>query len=164
MSRDPSQDPSQEGMTLIEVIVAMVLSGIALLGGIGAMQISSGSIRDSELATKALELAQSRLEAKRSVRWQLLLEDDVDGDGIPETRMKDDGQGDDVAADDGIYTATLERDGVTLVWAIEAEHRMPLSSVGIVTIQAVSSYVGRAGRKEVRVATLRANPVFVGRQ
>lgn len=159
-----SRDPRQEGMTLIEVIVAMVVSGIALLGAIGAVQISSGSIRDSGLATKALELAQSRLESKRSVRWQFLLEDDVDGDGIPETLMKDDGQGGDVAADDGVYTAMLEREGMTVVWAIETDSQRPLYSVGMVAITAVSSYIGRAGRKEVRVATLRANPVFVGRQ
>jgi prepilin-type N-terminal cleavage/methylation domain-containing protein len=151
-------------MTLIEVIVAMVISGIVLLGAIGAVQVSSGSIRDSGLATKALELAQSRLESKRSVRWQVLLEDDVDGDGIPETLMKDDGQGGDVSAGDGIYTAMLEREGVTVVWTLEADSRRPLHSVGLVAMKAVSSYIGRTGTKEVRVATLRANPVFVGRQ
>lgn len=159
-----SRDPSQEGMTLIEVIVAMVISGIALLGAIGAVQVASGSIRDSGLATKALELAQSRLESKRSVRWMLLLEDDVDGDGNPETLMKDDGQGGDIAADDGIYTAMLEREGMTVVWTVEADSRRPLRSVGIVAIRAVASYAGRSGRGEVQVATLRANPVFVGRQ
>lgn len=159
-----NQDPRQEGMTLIEVIVAMAISGIALLGAIGAVQVSSSSIRDSGLATKALGLAQSKLESKRSVRWQFLLEDDVNGDGIPETFMKDDGQGGDVAAGDGIYTAMLERDSVTVVWTIEADGRRPLHSTGFVAIKAVSSYVGRDGRTEVQVATLRANPVFVGRQ
>lgn len=158
------RDSRQEGMTLIEVIVAMAIAGIALLGVIGAVQVSSGSIRESGLLTKALESAQSRLESKRSVRWESLLEDDVDGDGIPDTLMKDDGQGGDVAADDGIYTAMLERDGVTLVWTIEAAGRRPLHSAGIVAIKAVSSYIGRDGRNEVQVATLRANPVFVGRQ
>jgi prepilin-type N-terminal cleavage/methylation domain-containing protein len=159
-----SRDECQEGMTLIEVIVAMVISGIVLLGAIGAVQVSSGFIRDSGLATKALELAQSRLESKRSVRWQLLLEDDVDGDGIAETLMKDDGQGGDVAAADGIYTAMLERDGVTVVWTVETDGRKPLYAVGLVVMRAVSSYVGRDGRKDVQVATLRANPVFVGPQ
>ena len=159
-----SRDPYQEGMTLIEVIVAMVISGLVLLGAIGAVQVSSSSIRDSGLATKALELAQSRLESKRSVRWQLLLEDDVDGDGIPETLMKDNGQGGDVAADDGIYTAMLERGGVTVVWTVEAGSRRSLDAVGLVAMKAVSSYAGGDGRKEVRLATLRANPVFVGPQ
>lgn len=159
-----SRDPYQEGMTLIEVIVAMVISGLVLLGAIGAVQVSSSSIRDSGLATKALELAQSRLESKRSVRWQLLLEDDVDGDGIPETLMKDNGQGGDVAADDGIYTAMLERGGVTVVWTVEADSRRSLDAVGLVAMKAVSSYAGGDGRKEVRLATLRANPVFVGPQ
>jgi hypothetical protein len=111
-----------------------------------------------------MELAQSRLESKRSVRWQLLLEDDIDGDGIAETLMKDDGEGGDVAAADGIYTAMLERDGVTVMWTVETDGGKPLHAVGLVAMRAVSSYVGRDGRKEVQVATLRANPVFVGPQ
>ncbi|HEX5646973.1 MAG TPA: type II secretion system protein [Nitrospira sp.] len=159
-----NRDSHQEGMTLIEVIVAMVIAGIVLLGAIGAVQVSSVSIRDSGLATKALELAQSRLESKRSVLWQLLLEDDVDGDGMPDTLMKDDGQDGDVAAADGIYTAMLERDGVMVVWTVETDSQRPLHSAGLVAIEARSSYIGRGGRTEVRVATLRANPVFVGPQ
>ncbi|MBH0209364.1 MAG: prepilin-type N-terminal cleavage/methylation domain-containing protein, partial [Nitrospira sp.] len=41
-----NQDSCQEGMTLTEVMVAMVISGIALLGTIGAVQVSSGFVRD----------------------------------------------------------------------------------------------------------------------
>jgi hypothetical protein len=76
--------------------------------------------------------------------------------------MRDDGQGGDAAADDGIYTAALERDGVTMVWTVETDRSGPLNSVGMVTIRAVASYPGPEGQKEVRLATLRANPAFVG--
>ena len=150
------------GFSLIEVMIAMVISGIAFMGAIGAVQISSGYARQGALTTRALELAQSRLEIKQSVRWPYLLEDDLDGDGIPETVMKDDGQNPDRVAEDGIYTAMLERDGFTVVWTVETDRPGPLGSVGIVAIQVMSSYVGREDMNTVRVATLRANPAFVG--
>lgn len=152
------------GFSLIEVMIAMVISGIAFIGAIGAVQISSGHTRQGALDSRALELAQGRLEVKQSVRWLYLLEDDLDEDGIPETMMKDDGQNPDAMADDGIYTAMLERNGITVVWSVETDRPGPLGSVGMVAIRAVSSYVGQGSPKEVMVATLRANPAFVGQR
>ena len=67
------------GFSLIEVMIAMVISGIAFMGAIGAVQISSGQTRQGALNSRALELAQARLEVKHSVRWPHLLEDDLDG-------------------------------------------------------------------------------------
>lgn len=152
-----------DGFSLIEVMVAMMISGIALMGTLGAVEISSRHVQQGGLSSKALELAQARLEVKRSVGWQSLLEDDLDRDGVSETLMADDGQGYDVAAGDGIYTAMHERDGVTVVWMIEADRPGPLNASGVVTIRAVASYSGLGGqKKEVRVATIRANPEFVG--
>jgi prepilin-type N-terminal cleavage/methylation domain-containing protein len=154
-----------DGFSLIEVMVAMMISGIALMGTLGAVEISSRHLQQGGLSSKALEFAQARLEVKRSVRWQSLLEDDLDRDGVPETFMADDGQGPDVTAGDGVYTAMYERDKVTVVWTIEVERKGPLSAAGIVKIRAVGSYLGLNGRKkEVQVATLRANPNFVGQR
>jgi prepilin-type N-terminal cleavage/methylation domain-containing protein len=154
-----------DGFSLIEVMVAMMISGIALMGTLGAVEVSSQYVQQGGLSSKALELAQARLEVKRSVRWQSLLEDDLDRDGVPETFMADDGQGYDVTAGDGIYTAMYERDGVTVVWMIEADRPGPLSAIGLVTIHATASYQGfRGQKKEVRVATMRANPRFVGQR
>lgn len=152
-----------DGFSLIEVMVAMVISGVALMGALGAVEVSSRHVQQGGLNSKAIELAQARLEAKRSIRWQSLLEDDLDRDGIPETFMTDDGQGSDIIASDGIYTARHERDGVTVVWTIEAERPGPPLSAAMVMIRAVASYSGLNGRKrEVQMATIRANPNFVG--
>lgn len=159
-----SRRSQDEGFSLIEVMLAMAISGIAFMGAIEAVHVSSWYARQGELSGRALELAQAKLEVKRSVRWQHVLEDDLDGDGVPETMMKDDGQRPDAVAGDGIYTAVLARDGVTLVWSVEADRPGPLGSVSMVTIRAVSSYMGRGGQKEVRLATLRANPAFVGQR
>ncbi len=152
-----------DGFSLIEVMVAMVISVIALAGAIEAVEISMKHIQQGGLASKALGLAQARLEVKRSVRWELLLEDDLDYDGFPETIMKDDGQGPDVMAGDGIYSAMLEREGVTVTWNVEVDHPGPLGSVGMVAIRATASSAGMGNQKEVRMATLRANPAYVGR-
>ncbi|NOU10629.1 MAG: prepilin-type N-terminal cleavage/methylation domain-containing protein [Nitrospira sp.] len=152
-----------DGFSLIEMMVAMVITGVALMGTLGAVEISSRHVQQGGLHSKAIELAQARLEAKRSIRWQSLLDDDLDHDGIPESLMADDGQGSDIIAGDGIYTSGYERDGVMVVWTIEAERPGPLRSAGMVRIRAVASYSGLNGHKrEVQVATIRANPNFVG--
>lgn len=156
---------TDDGFSLIEVMVAMVIAGVALMGTLGAVEIASRHVQQGGLHSKAIELAQAKLEAKRSVRWQSLLEDDLDRDGTPETLMADDGQGFDITAGDGVYTAGYERDGVTVVWTIEAERAGPLRSAAMVMIRAVASYPGLNGhRREVQVATIRANPNFVGQQ
>lgn len=152
-----------DGFSLIEVMVAMMISGIALMGTLGAVEITSRYQQQGGLSSKALELAQGKLEAKRSIRWSSLLEDDLDHDGIRDVFMLDDGQGADATAGDGIYTAMCEHDGVTLVWTISGERERPLNASGTVTIRAVASYSNMRGeRREVQVATIRANPNYVG--
>lgn len=156
---------NSQGISLVEVMVAMVISGIALMGTLGAVEISSRYAQQTVMNSQALELAQGRLEVKRSIRWQLLLEDDLDRDGIAETPMTDDGTGFDVAPGDGIYTAMYERDGITVVWTIETDAPGPLSATGMVRIHAVASYLGRNKEKrEIHMATMRANPSYVGQR
>lgn len=152
------------GFSLIEVMVAMMISGIALMGTMGALELSSRHIHQGGLSGRAMEMAQTRLEVKRSVRWQALLEDDLDHDGAPETLMKDDGLDSDALAGDGIYTAMQERDGITLVWSIEADPPGLLAAAGMVVIRATAAYAGAGGRTEARMATIRANPVFTGQR
>jgi prepilin-type N-terminal cleavage/methylation domain-containing protein len=156
---------NSDGFSLIEVMVAMMISGIALMGTLGAVEITSRYVQLGGLSSKALELAQARLEVKRSIRWQSLLEDDLDHDGIPETVMLDDGQGADVLAGDGIYTAQYEHNGIRLIWTIEGEQQKPLNASGMVKIQARASYANQRGQqREVHVATMRANPNYVGQR
>ncbi|MBH0202027.1 MAG: prepilin-type N-terminal cleavage/methylation domain-containing protein [Nitrospira sp.] len=156
---------TNDGFSLIEVMVAMVIAGVALMGTLGAVDISSRHVQQGGLKGKAMELAQARLEVKRSIRWEALLEDDLDRDGAPETFMADDGQGFDITAGDGIYAAGFERDGVTVVWTIEAERPGTLRSAALVRIRAGASYSGLNGNKrEVQVATIRSNPNFVGQR
>lgn len=152
---------SEKGVSLVEVMVATVIAGIAMMGTMTAVELSSRYLAQGNLSTRALALAQGRVEAKRSVRWQSLLEDDLDHDGVAEIIMRDDGTGGDVMGGDGIYSAMQEQNGVTLVWTIQADRRGPLSTAGIVAITAEASFLAPGGIKKVQVATLRANPSYV---
>lgn len=153
---------TDQGFSLLEVMMAMLISSVALMGAMGALEVAARHARQSDLAARALGLAQDRLEAKRSMTWQALLSDDLDHDGIPDTLMNDDGQGPDRIAGDGIFTALHEQDGVTLVWTVEADRPGPINAAGLVTVRARASFAGAQGLKEIHLATLRANPMYRG--
>jgi prepilin-type N-terminal cleavage/methylation domain-containing protein len=155
-------DISEGGFSLVEVMAAMIISGIALVGSLGAVQLASRQTQEGVTADRALTMAQGRLEAMRSVRWDSMLEGDLNQDGVPDVVMKDDGEGSDVRAGDGVYSAGLERDGIRLVWTLEPDRSGPLGGVGSVTIVVAASYQGPRGLREVRLGTARANPLYVG--
>ncbi|MGA6827160.1 type IV pilus modification PilV family protein [Nitrospira sp. NS4] len=150
------------GLSLIEVMVAMVIAGIALIGTMGAIQVSSRHAQQGMMKTRALALAQGRLEAKRAVRWNALLQDDLNHDGIVDVTMHDDGEGRDAAAGDGTYTGTWEQDGVSLEWTVALDRPGPLSAAGFAVVRATATYEGFGERTSVQAATVRANPTFVG--
>jgi prepilin-type N-terminal cleavage/methylation domain-containing protein len=153
---------TETGFSLVEVMMAMVISGVALMGTLAAIEVSSRHAHQGQVSTRALAMAQARLEAKRSVRWEALLADDLDHDGIAEVLMKDDGQEPDRVADDGIYTARHWQEGVSVVWTVEPNPPGPFMSATIVALRATAFYDGEGGTKEIRLATLRANPTFAG--
>lgn len=153
---------STKGATFSEVMVAMGLTYIGLMGAMGAFHVAEKAIVQGMLASRALSMAESRLEAKRSVQWEQLLMDDLDHDGIPEIVMHDDGVGVDRAAGDGIYSAQWARNGVVLTWTVAPNHGGRLSESGFAVFEARATYRSDNGEHEVRLATVRANPVFAG--
>lgn len=155
---------STYGASFAEVLVAMTLTLIGLVGAMGAFQAAERSVRTGTLATRALAMAESRVEAKRSVRWDRLLLDDLNHDGVPDLLMHDDGSGGDVTAGDGVYTGSWVQDGVQLAWTVTPSRSGSLSASGHVLIEARAVYEASEGPREVRIGTLRANPLFVGSQ
>jgi len=151
-----------KGFSLVEAMIAMSISTIVVMGGMAALQVSARLVQQGTIKTRALALAQGRLEAKRSVRWEALLQDDLNHDGSTDVVMADDGQGADVSAGDGIYSAQWEHDGVILKWTVAMDRLGPLSTAGLVTIRAAASYPGLGGLRVVEVGTVRANPTFTG--
>jgi hypothetical protein len=153
---------AEGGASFSEVLVAMTLTMIGLVAAMGAFQASERSLRISTLATRALAMAESRIEAKRSARWDRLLLDDLNHDGVPDLVMRDDGTGGDVLAGDGVYSGSWNQDGVQLVWMVTPSRAGSLSASGRALIEARAVYAAGEGQREIRVGTLRANPLFVG--
>lgn len=152
------------GATFSEVLVAAVLTSIGVVGVMGAFDAADKIVMADDLATRALALAESRLEVKRAVPWAQLLFDDLDHDGVLETSMHDDGSEGDRIAGDGIYSALQEQEGVTILWTVAAHSPGPLDTAGAVVIEARGMYAAAGRLREVRLATLRANSSLTGRQ
>jgi hypothetical protein len=153
---------AEGGASFAEVLVAMALTLIGLVGAMGAFEAAERSFRTGMLATRALAMAESRIEAKRAARWDRLLLDDLNHDGVPDLVMRDDGADGDVLASDGVYSGSWDQDGVHLIWTLTPSRSASLSASGHVLIEARAIYTADDGQHEVRVGTLRANPVFVG--
>ena len=151
------------GFTLVEVMISLVVLSIGLLGAMGMLQWTERSLRQSLKSTRALSLAEARIEAKQAGLWEHLLLDDIDHDGVPETAMQDAGLREDVAGGDGRYTADADIDGVHLIWTVEPNRPGPLRSSGSVWIEVRARYeIGPGQWKEIRLGTLRANPYYIG--
>ena len=154
---------SQSGFSLIDVMMAMTVLAFGILGVMSAFQWSEYGLRQGTAGTRALAMAESRLEAKRAAPWDALLSDDLDGDGRPDVFMRDDGQWPDRQGGDGLYTATVDRDGILLEWTVRADRAGPAQSWGSAVIVARARYpVGRGQWQEIRVGTLLGNPSYVG--
>ena len=154
---------SAQGFTLVESMVALVVLSIGVIGTIGMCEWAERGLQRGALTTTALALAESRLEAKRSVSWEQLLMDDLDHDGTVESAMRDDGLQDDVTNGDGIFTASAMQSNIRLVWTVELNRGTQPAGASLATIEARAIFRTIGGQeKEVRMRTIRANPRFVG--
>ena len=153
---------SEAGVTLIEVLMASVVAGVGLAGGVALLHWAEQGRHFGVLGTRALAMAMSKIEVKRATPWNRLLID-VSDDGYSETAMLDDGRHPDVVASDGVYTAAQEVDDILLTWTVQPSQRGMLAESGHVTIRARASYRTMSGiMRTVEVGTLRGNPYFVG--
>ena len=153
---------SDDGFSLIEVMLAMVIVAFTVLGVMSAFEWSDRGVVQGVNGTRALALVEARLEAKRAAPWSALLVDDLNGDGEPEITMRDDGQPPDDRAGDGVYTALAYVDGITLRWTVQP-NRSAWQESGSAIIRASARYpVGREQWRDVTMATIRANPRYLG--
>jgi type II secretory pathway pseudopilin PulG len=150
------------GASFSEVLVAMAIVSMALTGAVGAFHAAEKAIVKDTMASRALAAAESRIETKRATQWERLLEDDLNHDGLPDVIMHDDGENGDAVAGDGAYSAIAERDGIRLTWMVTPSRAGDVRGSGFIVIEAYASYETDQGRREVRLATMRANPFFVG--
>ncbi len=150
------------GATFSEVMVAIALTSVGVVGAMGAFEAADKSLWRDALDARALAMAESRIEAKRAAPWGQLLMDDLDHDGVPDVTMHDDGTGGDRTAGDGVYSAMLERQGVTVVWTVSFVSPASPGNSGGVVIEARGMYRANSGERHIRLATIRANPAYSG--
>ncbi len=161
----PSPLTHVAGFTLVESMVALVVLSIGLVGTIGMCEWAERGLRQGALTTTALALAESQLEAKRSLPWEHLLLDDMDQNGTLESAMRDDGVQEDLMEGDGIFTGSLTRFNIRLVWTVELNRGRLPAGASLATIEACATFRTVGGQeKEVRLRTIRANPNYVSLQ
>ena len=154
---------STAGFTLVESMVALVVLSIGIVGTISMCEWSQRGLQRGAMMTTALALAESCVEAKRSLPWEQLLADDLDQNGTLESIMRDDGLLDDGTNGDGIFTASQTRSNIRLVWTVELNRGGQPGASSLATIEARASFKTLGGQeREVRVRTIRANPRYVG--
>jgi hypothetical protein len=130
-------------MSLLEVLLAMVIFAVGLLGVLGMFSLSEEGIESGHKTTLAVGLAQEKMEEKWGATFSRLLWDDLDGDGLPETMMSDDGLHGDEAAGDGTYSNEDEGEsGVLRRWSVT---RPPLPS-DLTLIEVRTSWEDKQGR------------------
>jgi hypothetical protein len=148
---------------LVEVMVAMMILAVAMIGSLSLFEWAEGGVRQGETALRALALAESKLEGKRAVRWERLLAEDLDADGQYETLMRDDGLDGDETAGDGVYTMRAHHGPVELNWTVRpAQPRnLPASTYAVIHVSA-RYRIMRDHWREIELGTVRANPRYVG--
>lgn len=153
------------GFTLVESMVALVVLSIGVIGTIAMCEWAQQGLQRGALTTTALALVESRVEQKRSLPWEQLLTDDLDQDGTAESVMRDDGAQEDVTSGDGIFTGSMTRSNIRLVWTVEFNRGRQPGAASLATIEARAFFrTVRGQEREVRVRTVRANPRYVGLQ
>ncbi|MGH7867919.1 MAG: type IV pilus modification PilV family protein [Candidatus Dormibacteraceae bacterium] len=65
-------DLDREGMTLVEVVVALAISGLAVAAIVGGYMFSSSSAEQSALSVAATAKAIERIEQTRSATWDTI--------------------------------------------------------------------------------------------
>ena len=154
---------AEKGISLVEVMVAMMILAMAMMGSLSLFEWAEGGMRQGETALRALALAESKLEGKRAVRWERLLAEDLDADGQYETMMRDDGLEGDAAAGDGVYSVRAHHGPVELTWTVQPAQSRNLSASAYAAIHVTARYrIMRDQWREIELRTVRANPRYVG--
>ncbi len=121
------------GFTLLETLVALALLGIALMGVTLVFAVSLRELSEGDTATRAFALGQALIESKQKRPYSDILKDDLDGDGVDETQLRDDGVAPDAVGGDGIFTASRTDDGITRIWTAEPDR--PIEGMTRVVIE-----------------------------
>ena len=100
------------GLSILEVVFAMVIFSVGLLGILGMVSLAQEGIEFGNKTTLAVSLSQEKMEEKWTSSADFILWDDLDQDGKLETKMVEIGK--------GVFTNQDEpHTGIVRIWSIQ---------------------------------------------
>ena len=128
-----------KGFTFLEVILALTLFTFGLLAITRMFGFSSQAFQFSSNRTKAILVAQEKLEALKSIPYNNLLDED---------RLTE------IASKDGIHTFQDTQGLIQRTWTIQKDQPI----VGLSLIKVRTAWIDAGGKtKEVSLVTLQTN-------
>ncbi|MGH7273836.1 MAG: type IV pilus modification PilV family protein [Nitrospiria bacterium] len=131
------------GFTFLEVILALTLFTFGLLAITRMFGFSTQAIQFSGNRTKAILVAQEKMEALKSIPYDNLLSASGGEDRLTE-----------IASSDGIHTFQDTQGLIQRTWTIQKDQ--PILGLGLITVR--TNWLDAGGKtKEVSLVTLRTN-------
>ena len=128
-----------KGFTFLEVILALTLFTFGLLAITRMFGFSTQAIQFSGNRTKAILVAQEKLEALKSIPYNNLLDED---------RLTE------IASKDGIHTFQDTQGLIQRTWTIQKDQ--PIVGLGLIKVR--TAWIDAGGKtKEVSLVTLQTN-------
>jgi prepilin-type N-terminal cleavage/methylation domain-containing protein len=125
------------GFTFIEVILALTLFSFGLLAVTGMFGVSTQALQSGGHRTKAVLLAQEKLEQLKSLPYHRMMSVPVGED-----------------SDDPLHVVREDDGPIRLTWSVQKDR--PVAGLSVLTVEAVWKVSG--GRtKSVKFVTLRAD-------
>ena len=123
---------SENGVSLVEPLVAMVVISFSLLGSVGMFAAAQEGLSGSAKSMEAIALAESKMERLRALPYSSLLS--------------------------GNQTV----DGIVLTWTVLPDQPKPADSRSSMITVTAEWFVGKGQPRKVRLVMRRANPIFSG--
>lgn len=141
----------ETGFSLVEVMISLVILAFGILGTISMFSASDKALGTSNQMTAALRLAQEKLESKKGANFDLLLLDDIDGDGVLKAEMADETTYGEEAAGYRVYKGSDTTLGILRRWTVSLNG-------GIAKIDVITSWIDKNGiKRSLTLSTIKAD-------
>jgi prepilin-type N-terminal cleavage/methylation domain-containing protein len=124
---------NNQGASLIEVLVAMVLLAIGLLGAVGFSRVGNQALSYGDQIAKVSALAQAKMEDKFGLPYDDFISKNPESD--------------------------LTQDGIQLTWKIKRDDPF----IDIATIEIIAQWTdGKGKKRRISFVGIKSNPVMPG--
>jgi hypothetical protein len=145
---------SERGCSLAEVLTAMSVLTTIMMGSLALLMHTQKSLASGGQGLQVTGLAETRIEAFRTLPYATLLTPDFDGDGVADLVLIDHGNGE--------FTGQQTVHDIKLLCTVIPDGPDPSGSPAT-TVRVKADWFDRQGQpKTLTYAFRRANPVYSG--